>query len=337
VRERVRHGEQDPQHHDGTPPRPDPSAAALALRLQRTAGNHATAQMLQRLSVSDLVAPGLELAFTAGVWNTFVATNRSQARYFPVPAEWRQLAGEYSLENPDDGKWIRDGITRMPDFWLGGGLVAQAGSATHAITLDHDVFINPDSSGEPHVDTFVHELIHVAQYGKLGVVGFLGSYAGEFGKGFIEGDFDSDAAYHNIRHEQAASAIEGRFSKWRREKQAREAEEAKNKPKEQTELEQAEEAMHRPPPESVAGHFTLSGSVGAKGDNRPADVARIADRLHGLGFLAQRTTDVDKVTEAIERYQSEVLSWRSPDARVDPERRTHQALSAGRKSMSMRL
>ncbi len=169
------------------------------------------------------------------------------------------------------------------------------------------------------------------------MVGFLGSYATEFGKGFIEGDFDSDAAYHNIRHEQAASTIEGRFSTWRREKQAGEAEEARSKPKELTPVEAADEAMHRPPPDSVAGRFALSGSVGAKGDNQPADVARIADRLHGLGFLARRTTDIGTVTEAIERYQLEVLSWRSPDGRVDPERRTHQALSAGRKSMSMRL
>lgn len=309
----------------------------MALRLQRTAGNQATTQMLQRFSLSDLVSPGLEFAFTEGVWETYVATNRAQARFFPVPEAWRQLAGEYSLQNPDDGKWIRDGITRMPDFWLGGGIVVQAGSATHAITLNRDVFMNPDASGEPNVDTFVHELIHVAQYGKLGVLGFLGSYGAEFGKGFVDGNFDSDAAYHNIRHEQAASTIEGRFSTWRREKEARDAEEAKNKPKEQDELEQAEEIMHRPPPDSVAGHFALSGSVGAKGDNHPADVARIADRLHGLGFLAPRTTDIAKVTEAIERYQFEVLSWRSPDGRVDPERRTHQALSAGSKSMSMRL
>ena len=95
--------------------------------------------------------------------------------------------------------------------------------------------------------------------------------------------------------------------------------------------------MHQPAPDSVVGYFALSGSVGAKGDNHPADVARIADRLHGLGFLAQRTTDIGKVTEAIEHYQFEVLSGRSPDGRVDPERRTHKALSAGRKSMSMRL
>jgi hypothetical protein len=93
VREHVPHGEQYQQQHDGTPPRPDPPAAAMALRLQRTAGNQATTQMLQRFSVSDLVSPGLELAFTEGVWETYVATNRAQARFFPVPDAWRQLAG----------------------------------------------------------------------------------------------------------------------------------------------------------------------------------------------------------------------------------------------------
>jgi hypothetical protein len=337
VREQVRQGEQDERQHEVSPPRAEPPAAALALRLQRTAGNQATARMVQRFSVSDLVAPGLEMAFEYGVWGLFVGQNRAAARYFPVPAEWRHLAGLYSLQNPDDGKWIRDGITRMPDFWIGGGLLAQAGSETHAITLDHDVFFNPDTRGEPSVDTFVHELIHVAQYGKLGIVGFLGTYAAEFGRGYIQGNYDSDAAYHNIVHEQQAVAVEERFSKWRQEKEAREAEEAKNKPKELTELEQADEALHRPPPDSVVGDFALSGSVGAKGDNRPADVARIADRLHGLGFLTPRTTDIDAVTEAIERYQSEVLRWPRPDARVDVDNKTHRALKAGRKTGSMAL
>jgi hypothetical protein len=332
VREHARQGEQDPQQHDASPPRPEPSPAAMALRLQRSAGNRATGRLLQRLSLVDFVLPGAEEAFKVTVWDAFVAENRAGAKYFPVPDEWRLLAGTYSLENPDDGKWIRDGIKRMPDFWIGGGLIAHAGSETHAITLDHDVFINPDTYGEPNVDTFVHELIHVAQYGKLGITGFLGSYAAEFARGFIEeGSFD--AAYHDIRHESAAVAIEERFSKWRVKKEAEDA----KKPKEKDEEEQAKELMHRPPPDSVAGHFPLSGSVGAKGANRSADVARIADRLHGLGFLEPRTTDIDKVTEAIERYQSEVLRWRSPDGRVDPERRTHQALTAGQKSMSMRL
>src|SRR3954467_3140906 len=132
----MRQGEQDERPPDASPAPAEPAAAALALRLQRTAGNQATTQMLQRLSVSDLVAPGLELAFEYGPWELFVGQNRAAARYFPVPDEWRGLAGQYALQNPDDGKWIRDGITRRPDFWIGGGLLAQAGSETHAITLD---------------------------------------------------------------------------------------------------------------------------------------------------------------------------------------------------------
>jgi hypothetical protein len=63
----------------------------------------------------------------------------------------------------------------------------------------------------------------------------------------------------------------------------------------------------------------------------------VAGRLHGLGFLDPMTTDIDAVSEAIERYQSEVLQWPGPDARIDVDNKTHRALEAGRKTMSMAL
>ena len=75
--------------------------------------------------------------------------------------------------------------------------------------------------------------------------------------------------------------------------------------------------MRTPTTISEVGPFPLTGSVGAKGDNRPEDVARVAGRLHALGFLDPMTTDIDAVTDAIERYQSEVLRWPGPDGRVD--------------------
>ena len=95
--------------------------------------------------------------------------------------------------------------------------------------------------------------------------------------------------------------------------------------------------MRPPSPISEVGPFPLNGSVGAKGDNRPEDVARVAGRLHGLGFLDPMTSDIGAVTEAIERYQSEVLRWPGPDGRVDVNNKTHKALKAGRKGTSMQL
>lgn len=336
MRERVRYGEEDAQRPAEPPARTD-HPSALALQLQTTAGNQATARLLQRVGVMDIVAPGLEKGFELLLWNRFVRSNRETAAYQPIDPAWRHLAGMYSRENPTDGAWIRLGITRMPDFWLGGWLLGEAGSETHAITLDDDVFFNPDTSGEPNVDTYVHELVHVAQYGLLGITGFLGTYAKEFVEGYIGSGGDDTAAYHQIAHEQQASAIEERFSAWRKEKEKADAEEEAKKPTPPDPIKEAEDAMRSPSPVSEVGSFPLSGSVGAKGDNRPDDVARVAGRLHALGFLDPMTTDIGAVTEAIERYQSEVLRWPGPDGRVDVDNKTHKALKAGRKTTSMQL
>lgn len=332
MRERAWSGEKDGPRPAEPPPAPE-DARALALQLQRTAGNQATARMLQRFGVADLVVGPALGAGIHIVWRRVVRTNIESASFQTIHTKWRELAFQYSRENPADGLWIRAGLSRMPDFWLGGWLIEQAGSATHAITLDEDVFFNPDNGEEPNVDTYVHELVHVAQYGMLGVTGFLGSYAQEFVEGYIGGG-GGDEAYHQIAHEQQASAIEERFSAWRQKKEAADKEEEARKP---NPIKDAEDAMRPPSPISEVGPFALVGSVGAKGDNRAEDVERVAGRLHGLGFLDAMTTDLDAVTEAIERYQADVLGWPRPDGRVDVDNKTHRALKAGRKTRSMQL
>lgn len=336
MKERLPYDEEDRQR-PAEPPAPADHPAVLALQLQRTAGNQATARLLQRVGIMDVVAPGLEKGFEWFVWNRFVRSNRESASYYTIDSAWRQLALQYSRANPADGSWIRMGLARMPDFWVGSWILGEAGSETHAITLDDDVFFNPDSSGEPNVDTYVHELVHVAQYGILGITGFLGTYAKEFVEGYIGSGGDDTEAYHQIAHEQQAAAIEERFSKWRVEKEKADAEEEAKKPTPLDPIKEAEEAMRPPSPISEVGPFPLTGSVGAKGDNRPEDVERVAGRLHGLGFLDPMTTDIEAVTEAIERYQSEVLRWPGPDGRVDVDNKTHKALKAGRKGTSMQL
>jgi hypothetical protein len=336
MKERVPHGEEDRQR-PAEPPASAEYPAALALQLQRTAGNQATGRLLQRFGIMDVVAPGLEKSFELIVWNGFVSLNRGAASSHRIDPEWRRLAGLYSVENPVDGEWIRLAIRRMPDFWLGGMVIDEAGSDTHAITLDKDVFFNPSATGEPNVDTYVHELVHVAQYGILGITGFLGTYAKAFVEGYIGSGGDDMKAYHQIAHERQATAIEERFSEWRKKKEKRDAEEEAKKPTPPDPIKEADEALRPAPPISEIGSFQLNGSVGAKGDNRPDDVARVAGRLHGLGFLDPMSTDVGAVTAAIERYQYDVLGWPRPDGRVDVDNKTHRALAAGRKRTSMQL
>ena len=313
--------------------------AAMALQMQRTVGNQATAQMVQRWNpVTGIVG---EIAFDLGfdyAWRKFVQANRESGSYFNVPPAWRQLAIDYARTsgNASDAKFLEIGIKRLPSSWIGGWIIGQAGDGTHAITLDTDIFFNADMSDEPNVDTYVHELVHVAQYAIEGVQGFLGDYAVDFVEGYITGGGDDMKAYHSIKVEQHAAAVEARFKAWREQREKEEA--AKPKPvKPKDPLEEAQDTLKPPSPISEFGGFSLGGSVGAGGVNRPEDIERVAGRLHGLGFLPQMTTDVDQVTEAIYDYQLRVFRWPRPDGRVDVENKTHRALKAGRRTGSMAL
>jgi len=316
----------------------------MALRLQQTAGNQATGRMLQRWNPVTGVVGGvlLDLGFDYA-WRKFVAANQDGARYYSVPPEWRQLAIDYahSKDAGSDARFLEIAIKRIPSCWVGGWIIDQAGGDTHAITLDTDIFFNPSMADEPSVDTYVHELVHVAQYALEGVQGFLGDYATDFVEGYITGGFDDMKAYHSIKFESHAAAVEERFKTWRVRKQAEDAtkaaEEAAKRPAPVDPIKEAEEAMRPSSPISEIGGFPLTGSVGAKGDNRPADVERVAGRLHGLGFLKKMTTDIEEVTDAIHDYQSQVLGWPRPDGRVDVGNKTHRALKAGRKTVSMAL
>jgi hypothetical protein len=343
MRERVPN-EEEPERAATPAARAEPPAAA-ALQLQQTAGNQATTQMVQRFGLLGGVGGGLlglggDIAFDYA-WDKFVESNEEDATYFAPEPGWRQLALEYAAFNEQDGMWIKLGIKRMPDCWKGGWILVEAGAETHAITLDKAIFFNPATTGEPNVDTYVHELVHVAQYGLLGVQGFLGSYGIDYVKGLIGGGGDPDKAYHAIRHEKQAAAIEERFTAWRLNKEkvdaAKKAEEDAKHPTPIDPIKEAEEAMKPPSPISEVGGFPLVGSVGEKGENRPEDVERVAGRLHGLGFLPTMTTDIEKVTDAISEYQGRVLGWPRPDGRVDVNNKTHRALKAGRKTVSMAL
>src|SRR5687768_3776205 len=115
MRGRVPYGEGEARR-PAEPPAPAEHPAALALQLQRTAGNQVTARLLQRVGIMDVVAPGLEKSFEWFVWNRFVRSNRESASYYTIDSAWRLLALQYSRENPTDGSWIRMGLARMPDF-----------------------------------------------------------------------------------------------------------------------------------------------------------------------------------------------------------------------------
>src|SRR5262245_51325727 len=72
--------------------------------------------------------------------------------------------------------------------------------------------------------------------------------------------------------------------------------------------------------------LTIEDSVGRGGKNRRRDVAAVAARLLGLGYPPGST--LSELTDAITRYQAEVVGMTRQDGRVDPGGKTILALAA---------
>jgi hypothetical protein len=89
---------------------------------------------------------------------------------------------EASATSDDDKTKIRAGRDRNPSYYQGGA-VLDYNSGAGAMTLDDCVFVRP-GNWEPN--TYVHEMVHVGQYGHLGVSGFLAEYFGSSAVTVIE-------------------------------------------------------------------------------------------------------------------------------------------------------
>ena len=136
-----------------------------------------------------------------------------------TPAEQAVASGAedllraYAAAHPADGARLLAGLARGPRFVVGGRLLKLQPRAI-AITLDTTVFCREPIGAE----IYVHEVVHVAQYGELGVGRFLVRY---FGLALVEivrrarrGDpIDAMTA---SPLEDEAYAIEARFAAWAR-------------------------------------------------------------------------------------------------------------------------
>src|SRR3954468_6529719 len=115
MREHVPHEEQE-RERPAQAPAPQRHPATLALDMQRSAGNQATTQMVQRFG--GVLGIGGDLAFDYA-WRKFVESNEESAMFVTLDPTWRQLALEYSAANEADGQWIKMGLRRIPDTWKG--------------------------------------------------------------------------------------------------------------------------------------------------------------------------------------------------------------------------
>ena len=128
-----------------------PPAVAQVLALQRSAGNAATGQMLQRWSVlpdwvptlTDPLAPAFEAA---------MQTNRAMAEPITINPYFRQKLIEYSEAHPADGLMLLPALARGPRFFTGGWILdVQTGReqpTPSAPGSDVEVVVRDASGGE---------------------------------------------------------------------------------------------------------------------------------------------------------------------------------------------
>jgi len=147
-----------------------------------------------------------------------VASNLETAKPVVVPSEFEQLVREYAKARPADGKLLKKALGRTPQFYSGGWLVVMQ-SDVAAVTLDSSVFI---ADAELELLTYVHELVHVAQFTNVGSSAFLRSY---FGGGALEvlrrlAAREPADIVTSGPEEKQAYRIEQRFLKWLRKNRA---------------------------------------------------------------------------------------------------------------------
>ncbi len=155
-------------------------------------------------AVTDPLAPAFDVA---------VSTNVLTSSIVPIPAAYVRCLVEYANARPSDGAVLLVGFVRVPTYHSGGWIL-RVQTGAEAMTLDTDVFVNPPL----HIDTYVHEMVHVGQYKFLGKTGFLVSYFG-LSAAIIAERFIARRplnVFSSSPHEMQAYNLEGRFRSWLR-------------------------------------------------------------------------------------------------------------------------
>lgn len=209
------------------------------LQLQRTAGNQAVVAalavaaagpakgVLQRIGWDDVwdVAQWMNPAtvgqkairsitgLEANPWTMAEQAVRVSASQISIPATYYLTAGKFAGANREDGAVILNAINQEPKHYHGGWLLSVQGEA-EAITFGNSVFYN---TSQPTEATFIHELVHINQYNKLGRSGFLTSYFGLSLATIIKRAIMGEPieAMQSSPHERDAYALERRFKAWR--------------------------------------------------------------------------------------------------------------------------
>jgi hypothetical protein len=151
------------------------------------------------------------------VFAEVVEGSRATSTPISVPPEFRNELVDFASDGLAEDLLLLDALERQPRFHIGGAILDLQPGA-QAMTLDRDVFVD----GTLDVGTYVHEMVHVAQYGKLGALRFLTLYFGETTARLLW-HLVNDIPFDEFRAsvlERQAYAVEERFARWRAKRRA---------------------------------------------------------------------------------------------------------------------
>jgi hypothetical protein len=194
------------------------------LQLQRTAGNRAVAALVQRWPSWEDVVDAIEwtnpLTFSGKVlhkvtgvepnlWMLAEQAVRASATKITMPQGHIDALKKYARSNPDDGRLLLNALDQDPSFYKGGWLLDAQGDA-EAITFGNSIFFN---ASPPSTRTFIHEMVHIDQYDRLGRSAFLASYFGLSLATIIKRAIAGEPieVMQSSPHEREAYALEKRF------------------------------------------------------------------------------------------------------------------------------
>lgn len=158
-------------------------------------------------------AAGAVVGFLDPVRHMFeivVSTNKRSARRIRVPRHFVTKILQYSAANPQDGVILKRALARRPKFYKGGWILKIQQGAS-AMTLGRNIFFRALTP-----KTYAHELVHVDQYRRSGVTGFLLSYFGMSALTVLKRLIQRKPinAMRSSPQERAAYAVGDRFDRW---------------------------------------------------------------------------------------------------------------------------
>ena len=193
-----------------------PAAGGVAGGLSSTGGPMIQGDFLDALggiARDTMDQMGTPLDPIESTFDGVVASNRALATAISISASAPQAVFAYAASNPLDGAILLPALARLPSFYRGGWIMDLQPAAA-AMTLDHSIFV--PSGNTLSLSTYVHELVHVLQYGLLGPTAFLVSYFG-VSAATIAYRWARGLPLNPMRsspHESQAYALSRRFDAW---------------------------------------------------------------------------------------------------------------------------